>query len=99
MGRISMECIQDPFVFITYCSWKTLRNPGLQINQLIIDTLINPSVTCFHIVFPHKILYKYFSSNFLIHNPNVPINTFTLPVIKVMLVSWIQCTGVLKYIT
>jgi hypothetical protein len=32
-------------------SGKYLQKPGLQINQVIFDTLINSSVTCFHTVF------------------------------------------------
>jgi hypothetical protein len=51
-----MEWIRYPFVFITYCSWKILRKPELQIYQAIFDTLINSSVTRFHTAFLHKIL-------------------------------------------
>jgi hypothetical protein len=39
----------DPFVFISYCCWKILTKPGLQINQVIFDTLINSSATCFRL--------------------------------------------------
>jgi hypothetical protein len=40
-----MKWVQDPLVFITYCFWKILRTPGLQINQVIFDAMINPSIT------------------------------------------------------
>jgi hypothetical protein len=55
LGRISIKLIRDPFIFITYCLWKIHRQPGLQINQVMFDTLINSTVTCFHSFF-HKIL-------------------------------------------
>jgi hypothetical protein len=55
LGSISMEWIRNPFLFITYCFWKILRKPWLQINQVIFDTLINSSVTRFHTVFLNKI--------------------------------------------
>jgi hypothetical protein len=54
LGRIIMELIRDPFVFITYSFWKTLRKPGIQINQVIFDTLINSNVTCLHSFSPHN---------------------------------------------
>jgi hypothetical protein len=51
LGEVSMEWICDAIVFISYCFWKILTKPGLQINQVIFETLFNPNITCFHAVF------------------------------------------------
>jgi hypothetical protein len=83
---------------------EILRNPGLQINQVIFDKVINFCVTCFHTVFLHNIfkreyISKLLPSSFLIHKPNFPISVFTLLVTTRMSVTfpWVLAFNVLYF--
>jgi hypothetical protein len=56
--------------------------PGLEINQVIIDTLITKQILQTR---KHD---RTFPSSFLTHKTNFPINAFTLSVTTMMLVSF-----------
>jgi hypothetical protein len=85
------------------------RKPGLQIYQVIFDTLIKSCVACVYTHFLHKAFkrekkFKLLPYNFLTHSPNFPINVFTLLATTMILYivslhPWVQRFELLKNIT